>query len=207
MVIKRQTYPRVRTGRVMPEAAIQRDDERWAVIPGYEGFYEVSSEGRVRSCDRSHTHVDARVGSMTRSRKSQIISTRMGVNKYAGANLCKHGATRRFMVHALVCLAFHGPRPDGQEVRHLDGDRSNNRLDNLCYGTKAENEADRKKHGRTLSGDRHPWFKYGDDVVAAVVALRQAGLFYYEIASETGVSTSQAFNICKAASVQHGAAA
>lgn len=55
---------------------------------------------------------------------------------------------RRHLVHALVAEAFHGPRPVGMVVRHLNGDPSDNRPENLAYGTQAENLAERERHGR-----------------------------------------------------------
>lgn len=57
--------------------------------------------------------------------------------------------------HQLVLLAFVGPRPTDGHTRHLDGDRGNNNLSNLCYGTAAENVADTKRHGRIKSGVDH----------------------------------------------------
>jgi hypothetical protein len=51
-------------------------------------------------------------------------------------------------VHPLVAAAFIGPRPDGMEIRHLDGERFNNAAVNLCYGTPSENARDRVNHGR-----------------------------------------------------------
>jgi hypothetical protein len=59
------------------------------------------------------------------------------------------GRTR--LVHQMVLAAHAGPRPDGQEVRHLDGDPLNNWLANLAYGTPSENSADKVRHGT------HPW--------------------------------------------------
>jgi hypothetical protein len=56
--------------------------------------------------------------------------------------------------HRLVAEAFLGPCPDGQEVRHKDGDRSNNHLSNLCYGTPKDNAEDRDVHGTTYRGER-----------------------------------------------------
>lgn len=50
-------------------------------------------------------------------------------------------------VHALVASAFIGPRPDGQEVRHLDGDRLNPNVANLAYGTRSQNRIDCVQHG------------------------------------------------------------
>lgn len=54
---------------------------------------------------------------------------------------------RRVFVHQLVAEAFIGPRPDGQEVRHLNGDPADNRVQNLAYGTRSQNVADAIRHG------------------------------------------------------------
>lgn len=78
---------------------------------------------------------------------------------YLGVSLCSRRAgidkvTRH--VHELVALAFLGPPPSAEhEVRHLDGDRTNNRPSNLVYGTAKENAADREAHGRTARGNRN----------------------------------------------------
>jgi len=58
-------------------------------------------------------------------------------------------------VHVLVLLAFEGPRPDGMEGRHLNGDRADNRIENLAYGTPKENCADRVIHGTVAVGKRN----------------------------------------------------
>src|SRR5438105_702836 len=58
------------------------------------------------------------------------------------------GKWKLFAVHVLVCEEFHGPKPTPlHEVRHLDGNPGNNSAANLCWGTKAENEADKLRHG------------------------------------------------------------
>lgn len=66
---------------------------------------------------------------------------------YRLLTLCAGGKRTNRPVHQLVVLAFIGPRPEGMEVRHLNGIRSDNRLENLMYGTKKENMADRALHG------------------------------------------------------------
>jgi hypothetical protein len=61
---------------------------------------------------------------------------------------------KKALVHKLVCMAFHGPAPSRvHEVRHLDGNRSNCCEGNLCWGTRAENAADRKSHGTEMAAD------------------------------------------------------
>jgi hypothetical protein len=60
------------------------------------------------------------------------------------------GIPTTYQVHSLVMLAFVGPRPYGNEVRHLNGNKLDNRLENLCYGTVRENWQDRWKHGTAV---------------------------------------------------------
>lgn len=91
-------------------------------------------------------------------------------------------------VHIAVCTAYHGPRPDGQVVRHLDGNPRNNRADNLCWGTGAENEADKILHGTALLGELHPQAKL---TASDVRAIRSAPPYYgyrRDLAARYGVS-------------------
>jgi hypothetical protein len=108
--------------------------EYWRPIPGYETSYEISIQGTVRSLRpknlgyvRKH-HVNVQTG-------------------YPMVSLWLDCSRRTFTVHGLVALTFLGARPDDCEVRHLDGDRSNCHLENLEYGTKRENERDKRSHG------------------------------------------------------------
>jgi len=93
-------------------------------------------------------------------------------------------------VHVLVCEAFHGPRPVGQEVRHLNGNKRDNRAENLRWGTRDENVADMIRHGTTVAGVRN-WNAKIDD--ASVVEIRQryiAGETQKSLAEEFGISSS-----------------
>ncbi len=65
-----------------------------------------------------------------------------------GYSVIRIGSERKkFKVHSLVLRAFVGPRPKGMQIRHINGIKSDNRLENLAYGTAKENAADRKIHG------------------------------------------------------------
>lgn len=68
-------------------------------------------------------------------------------NHYPYVGPTRNGKQEQSPIHVLVALAFHGPRPDGMEVRHLDGVRTNNRPENLSWGTHAENMQDAIAHG------------------------------------------------------------
>ena len=72
----------------------------------------------------------------------------------------------------MILETFVGPRPEGQQCRHLDGDKSNNSLVNLCWGTSLENHADMKSHGTNARGDRHGRAKYTDKQIAEVRDLK-----------------------------------
>jgi hypothetical protein len=108
--------------------------ERWLPVPGYEGRYEVSDWGRVKSLPRNTTSG----GIMKLSpdaRGAQVV------------NLTKSGKQRVHLVHHLVLQAFAGPRPEGTEACHNDGNPANNRLHNLRWDTHLANIGDMIRHG------------------------------------------------------------
>lgn len=113
--------------------------ERWRAIPGYVGAYEVSDLGRVRSLPRHD-----RLG---RPVQGRVLKPAPDSGGYSTYNLHRDGQGCTHRAHCLVALAFVGPRPADLEVRHLDGDPSNNALVNLAYGTRSENQLDRIGHG------------------------------------------------------------
>lgn len=113
----------------------------WRPIPEWEGFYEVSNDGRVRSLARLN-----RRGIAVPSRIRRLSIAKAG--GYPTVSLCLDGAKYQRTVHRLVMLAFVGECPRGLEVLHADGDPTNNRPSNLSYGTHAENIRDTVRHGR-----------------------------------------------------------
>lgn len=122
--------------------------EEWRPVAGYEGIYEVSSQGRVRSLDRV-SDVPAKHGVHRRLKGKvlkQVQERRPG--GYMTVSLFKNGIPTRLRVHALVCEAFHGERPKGMVTRHLNGDSTDNRPENLMWGSYEENGLDITRHGR-----------------------------------------------------------
>jgi hypothetical protein len=149
--------------------------ERWLPIPGYEALYEVSDHGRVRSAPRTITYRDGR----TRHYPSHILSPAATASGHRQVVLCGYGRQRSLLTHRLLMLAFVGPCPPGQEIRHLDGDPSHTALANLAYGTRAENVLDRVRHGthhqasKTRCPVGHPY----DDVNTYVQPSRPGARF------------------------------
>ena len=119
--------------------------ERWLPVVGWEGLYEVSDQGRVRSLDR---RLQRDAMGRVRSWRGRILKPSV-VGVYPYVNLCN--GPREFRksrtVHSLVAEAFLGPRPKGMEVRHLNGNYWDPCVTNLAYGTHAENMADMRTHG------------------------------------------------------------
>jgi hypothetical protein len=123
-------------------AGMNSIEERWLPIPGYEGRYDVSDLGRVRSWNNAG-------GRMAEPRiKKQTLSPGMPYRVVGLSN--GHGVSRIIPIHRLVMLAFVGPLPKTfprSETRHLNGDKLDNRLVNLRYGTAIENRLDSVRHG------------------------------------------------------------
>ena len=123
-------------------------DEIWKPIPGYDG-YEVSNLGQVRSYKkRGRTK-----GCLT----FKFLNLSPGKQGYTSALLINNDGLRKHKrVHQLIMLAFIGPCPDGMEVCHNNDIKSDNRLDNLRYGTPAENMEDMiKNHNGIHPAKKH----------------------------------------------------
>lgn len=121
--------------------AMNATQEEWRPVVGHECRYEVSSFGRVRSLD---SEVPCRGGKL-RKIKGRILGTSLGSTGYPRVSLAPNSTHRA--VHRLVLEAFVGPRPDGLECCHNDGDPTNNRVENLRWDTHASNITDTVNHG------------------------------------------------------------
>lgn len=122
--------------------------EVWRAVPGWPG-YEVSNLGDVGSLWVKNPQVGHYIGS-----KRKLLS-QAHRGKYKTVGLSKGGKTKTLSVHKLLLTAFKGAPEKGFQARHLDGNPSNNRLDNLLWGTSKENAADRKRHGTVPLGRKH----------------------------------------------------
>lgn len=122
--------------------------EEWRPVVGWEGYYEVSDHGRVRSVDR----VVSCGGGRTRRHFGRILKEGNHRGKYAYVNLSRKDGTRtqraktRY-VHQLVLEAFVGPCPRGMETCHADDDGFNNHLSNLRWDTSSQNAYDIVRNG------------------------------------------------------------
>jgi hypothetical protein len=131
----------------------------WKDIPGWEGIYQVSDKGEVRSLTRTLRCRSPFGGFENRTFQGKALPGWSMVNGYRAVNLMRPGQKEKtFCVHTLVLLAFVGPRPEGKECCHNNGIRQDNRIANLRYDTKRGNALDRWEHGtlQHVSGANSP---------------------------------------------------
>ena len=137
-------------------------DNEWKHVVGYEGLYEVSSAGRIRSLGWQTT---------AGYRKGRVLKSSPDSGGYPAVTLVKNKTRRTVRLHTAVCLAFHGPAPSPlHEVAHGDGLRTNAAAGNLRWATKTSNQLDKKAHGTDFVGDRHPRVKVPDANVQLIAS-------------------------------------
>jgi len=138
-------------------------------------------------------HQGGFVISMVKATPRVIKPIKMG--EYVGLQLKRSdGHTEKAYLHRLICEAHHGPCPDGMECRHIDGDKKNNAASNLTWGTKSENESDKKSHGTTPVGEKNGMAKLTEDDVRQMRLHRKnTGESYAQIGRLFGISTMAAY--------------
>jgi hypothetical protein len=153
--------------------------EEWRPVVGYEGWYSVSSLGRVRR-DKS--------GNGTRAGKT--LKAPPDVRGYPLACFCQDGEQHYHRVHRLVAEAFLGPCPAGLQVNHKDGDKLNNHVSNLEYVTPSENTRHAIRLGLwTPVGEAHHLSKLSEADVREIRRLR-GKVTQQQLADRYGVSNS-----------------
>ncbi len=118
--------------------------EIWKSVTGFEGHYEVSNCGRIKSLARQ---------GMCRWISERILKTDETYDGHLLVTLRLKGNRTRRSVHKVVLEAFVGKCPAGQECRHLNGIADDNRLENLAWGTPRENKEDMRRHGTMPIGE------------------------------------------------------
>ena len=114
-------------------------EERWLPVVGWEGYYEVSDQGHVRSVER--------VDSCGRHLKARVLKLPKNASGHCHVSMYRNSRSESFLVHRLVLEAFVGPCPDGMEACHYDDDPANNRLENLRWATHSDNMRDSVRNG------------------------------------------------------------
>lgn len=176
---------------------MSNSQEEWRSIPGWEGIYEVSSHGNVRSCDRVVHFTNGR----SRHHPPAMLRPWLQVYPTVALQDKQSGRYLRTFVHRLVCMAFHGAAPSPEhEVAHNDGDPLNSHYSNLRWSTHVENEADKRRHGTAPIGERHGAAKL---TAEDVKIIRESSAPLAQLAERFGVSTPHICIIRKGRSWKH----
>ena len=171
--------------------------EIWLPISGYEGIYEISNFGRVKSLNYLRTGTE-------RIMKPHTVVSKHGNVPYLQVDLHKCGCRKSAKVHILVCEAFHGERPCNFEAMHLNGNSLDNRAENLSWGRHSDNVREKTFVEKQAASQRRRWasgeYEYQKK---AVVQMLPSGEFVARFASAldaqraTGFSQSDISKHCR----------
>ena len=138
----------------------------WKDINGFEGFYQISSDGDVRSLDRFDG---------IRVVKGRNIKPNLKQNGYLQVGLRKEGKRKWFSIHRLVAIHFIENPENKPQVNHIDCNKQNNHVDNLEWVTSQENFAHAKDNNliNPPKGENHPFYGlYGERSKSAKKVVR-----------------------------------
>lgn len=155
------------------------DNEEWRAIVGYGGLYEVSSMGRVRSLG-AH-------GKYGKSNEAKILTASVG-RIYLKLNLSVCGIVNTYTIHRLVCETFIGPRPEENHINHKNGNKLDNRAENLEYCTPSQNTQHAYDNGfHSQLGSKNARSKLSENDVLQICGLFKEGLKDRQIGVMFGV--------------------
>lgn len=159
-------------------------------IEGFPG-YRVGDDGSVWSCWRGPS-----LSAQWKRLKPGIHQKRSVKRPYFYLHLWRGGKRYTRLIHRIVLESFIGPRPNGFECRHLDGNPSNNALENICWGTHEENCNDTRRLNRYA-------VKLNADQAKAIRVRRNAGECRRQLAKEFGTSPQNVHSIARGHSWKH----
>ncbi|MFO0798309.1 MAG: HNH endonuclease [Gemmataceae bacterium] len=166
-------------------------EEVWRDVVGYEGKYRVSNAGRLQNV-----------------RSGRFLNGSPNAGGYVVVRLTvERGRGRMYYLHRVVCAAFHGAPPtDAHVVNHLNGRKADCRASNLCWCSRAENNAHAAKlglHKGRSAGARNPNAKLTDERVVELRRLSREGVGYTELGASYGVTPATAYRAAVGQSWRH----
>lgn len=165
-------------------------NEIWKPVVGYEGIYEVSSLGSVRSLD-GPCALKPEDPRKARARRGRVLKQyTQPIGRKMVTLHCARGK-KTFLVHRLVTLAFHGPSPDPTwGVAHRNGNMGDNRAENLRWLSQLENNREQVLHGTRMCGEKAWKAVLDEHKVRRIRALSAEGVSHKNIAPLIGISSS-----------------
>jgi len=169
-------------------------DEVWKDIPEYEGYYQVSNKGRIKSLGRI---VPTKAG-WSKFKEERILAPNPNRSNYFAISLWRNNLPKRFEIHRLVAKTFLPDFDSKLDVHHIDGDSTNNHLDNLMMISCAEHIP------LHIAGEKSPNATLTDDEVFRIKwMIMNSNKLNVEIAKEFGVSPTTICSIANGRSWLH----
>lgn len=168
-------------------------EQIWKDIKGYEGLYQVSNIGNIRSLDRK---VFNNGNNSICNVKGKILKPNKDKGGYEYVGLVKNKTkTNSIKVHRLVAFAFCEGYEVGLEVNHKDGVRHNNNFNNLEWVSRSKNIRDTFKRGRDVNGQKNNSSKLKNEYIGIIASLYDSGVSQKVISNAFGVSQGTISNI------------
>ncbi len=159
--------------------------EQWRPVPEFEGIYEASNQGRVRSLDR----IVSRSDGAKQPWRGRVLKGTLDPWGYPCVTLHRSGKSYTRRVHRVIAATWFGPRGEDIQINHIDGDKANNAIRNLEYVTQSENVQHAYANGMMARerGEAHHMAKLTDDDVRLIRHLAGA-VSHRKLARRFGVS-------------------
>ena len=165
--------------------------EYWRPLPGWEGYYEISSLGRVKILPRI---INIGKDKSPRFSKAKIMKPGYNGNGYlCFAAVIKGKKIQKFSNHRAIALAFIPGV--GDVVRHIDGNKLNCCVENLCWGTLKDNSEDSERHGTRPHGTGRWNARLNEDDIPRIFSMKNSGMTFTEMAKVFGVARSTISNV------------
>jgi hypothetical protein len=158
----------------------------WLPIPGFEGLYEASDKGIIRSVERKVVRFNG-WKEFEWTYKSKELKPKVSNWGYEQVSLYSKGNRTQIYVHIAVALTFIGEKPEGYEVNHVDGNKLNNHLSNLEIVTKSENNKHAYAIGLKKANTTRKW------------KLTKENAAYIRSSKKQGIELAKIFNVTPAA--------
>jgi len=169
------------------------NSEKWKDIKNYEGYYQVSNKGKVRGVARL---INGGGSQNKRFIKEKVLKNHVKQNGYCQVRLTKDGISKDFLVHRLVAISFKGTIEGSPHVNHIDGNKQNNKLDNLEWCNTFENMQHAFDIGLVDNrGIKSPNNKYSEAQILLVKKLLQEGHSNVTISKMTGVNRTTVYRV------------
>jgi len=179
------------------------EQEIWKNITGYEGLYQISNLGRVKSLARIVPRKSRSHGTYNLTVKEKILTVFLVDNQYYRVALSKNGIEKKLRIHQLIARAFIPNPLNKPQVNHINGIKTDNKIENLEWCTFQENMTHAKNQGLRARGEGHGNRKLNNEKVLLIRKMAKKGIKYTVIAKKMGTCPNTVSNAATGKSWTH----